>query len=170
MIWEQRSQRNTDWVSSPSSSHHWFSTSELLLTFRLLGWSDDPSGTFRDSLGSEFRKMRFGQIKVDDKWGSRSVAPTVRRRSHLFILVGRVWSNCSGASEAPRLDQRCRDEGEDKHDDGLKWILSFVSFHTNLNVISSPAVRPLRAVKVHPVPWNCAAKERPPRLKGHEFR
>lgn len=65
------------------------------------------------------------------------------------------------------MQRRENGRGGAKHG-GVKWILPsvavflYVSVLTNLNVISSLAVCPLRAVKVHSVPWNSAAKERPP--------
>ena len=53
-------------------------------------------------------------------------------------------------------------ETEQGEVNSLLHLLLCVSFLTNLNVISSLAVGPLRAVKVRSVPWNYAAKERPP--------
>lgn len=95
-----------------------------------------------------------------------------------FCHCSRFRGKCSHAREASRLARRRELKWEGREKGGakrnrVKWILSspplsflWASFLTNLHVISSLAVRPLRTVRVHSVPWNSAASERPPpRLK-----
>ncbi len=67
-----------------------------------------------------------------------------------------------------RPDPWCRENGKGgAMHSRAKWIVSSVSvflclFPDKSKCYQFLAVRPLRAVKVHSVPWNSAAKERPP--------
>lgn len=95
-------------------------------------------------------------------------------RLHYHDRIVFCWDNYGIILVPANLELICsvvqrRERGRRKRERWrvTKWILSsvrlffYVSFLTNLNVIVSAAVRPLRAAKVQSVPWNCAAQQRP---------